>query len=128
MSAASLAHADGTEGWSDYAPFDAILVSVGGSDVPKTLLHQLTVGGRMVIPVGPDPRAQELVRITRFDEDEFEQEDLADVRFVPVIGKEGWESKDFDWQTRPPRVVQARPAVSVSVPGLITVCIVRCGQ
>ena len=112
-------HADGTEGWIDHAPFDAILVSAGGPDVPKTLLHQLTVGGRMVIPVGPDPRAQELVRITRVDEDEFEQEDLADVRFVPLIGKEGWESKDSDWQTRPPRVVQARPAISVSVPGLI---------
>ena len=112
-------HADGTEGWIDHAPFDAILVSAGGPDVPKTLLHQLAVGGRMVVPVGRDPRAQELVRITRVDEDEFEQEDLADVRFVPLIGKEGWESEDTDWQTRPPRVVQARPAVSVSVPGLI---------
>jgi protein-L-isoaspartate(D-aspartate) O-methyltransferase len=112
-------HADGTEGWKDHAPFDAILVSAGGPDVPKTLLHQLTVGARMVIPIGPDPRAQELVRITRVDEDEFEQEDLADVRFVPLIGKEGWESEDSDWQTTPPRIVQARPAISVSVPGLI---------
>lgn len=112
-------HADGTEGWKDQAPFDAILVSAGGPDIPKSLLHQLTVGGRMVIPVGSDPRAQELVRITRVDEDEFEQEDLADVRFVPLIGKEGWESTESDWQTRPPRVVQARPAISVSVPALI---------
>ena len=112
-------HADGTQGWSDHAPFDAILVSAGGPDVPKTLLHQLAVGGRMVVPVGRDPRAQELVRIKRVDEGEFEQEDLADVRFVPLIGKEGWESEDSDWQTRPPRVVQARPAISVSVPGLI---------
>lgn len=112
-------HADGTEGWIDHAPFDAILVSAGGPDVPRTLLHQLAVGARMVVPVGRDPRAQELVRITRVDEDEFEQEDLADVRFVPLIGKEGWETEDSDWQTRPPRVVQARPAISVSVPGLI---------
>jgi protein-L-isoaspartate(D-aspartate) O-methyltransferase len=112
-------HADGTEGWADEAPFDAILVSAGAPDVPKSLMHQLAIGGHMVVPVGSDPRAQELIRITRVDEDEFEREDLADVRFVPLIGKEGWESEDSDWQTRSPRVVQARPAVSVSMPGLI---------
>lgn len=113
-------HADGTQGWEDEAPFDAILVSAGAPDIPKTLRRQLAVGGRMVIPVGSDQRAQELVRITRVDESEFEQEDIADVRFVPLIGKEGWESKDDEWQTRSPRVVRARPAVSLSVPGLIT--------
>lgn len=112
-------HADGTEGWIDEAPFDAILVSAGAPDIPKSLMHQLKIGGHMVIPVGPDQRSQELVRVTRVDDSEFEQEDLADVRFVPLIGKEGWESREADWQTRPPRVVQARPAVSVSVPGLI---------
>lgn len=112
-------HADGTQGWADEAPFDAILVSAGAPDIPKTLLRQLTIGGRMVIPVGREQRAQELVRVTRVDEDEFEQEDIADVRFVPLIGKEGWESTDDEWQTRPPRVVQTRPAVSVSIPGLI---------
>ena len=112
-------HADGTEGWAAEAPFDAILVSAGAPDIPKTLERQLAVGGRMVVPVGSDPRAQELIRITRVDDDEFERVDIADVRFVPLIGKEGWESKDDDWQTRPPRVVQARPSVSVSVPGLI---------
>ena len=112
-------HADGTEGWADEAPFDAILVSAGAPDVPKSLMRQLVIGGHMVVPIGSDPRAQELIRITRIDEDEFEREDLADVRFVPLIGKEGWESEDTDWQTRSPRVVQARPAVSVSVPGLI---------
>ena len=112
-------HADGTEGWIDEAPFDAILVSAGAPDMPKSLMHQLGIGGRMVIPVGRDQRSQELILVTRVDEDEYEQQDLADVRFVPLIGKEGWESRDSDWQTRPPRVVQARPAVSVSVPGLI---------
>jgi protein-L-isoaspartate(D-aspartate) O-methyltransferase len=112
-------HADGTLGWADEAPFDAILVSAGAPNIPRTLQRQLAIGGRMVIPVGGDQRAQELVRITRVDEDEFEQEDIADVRFVPLIGKEGWESKDDEWQTRSPRVVQTRPAVSVSVPALI---------
>ena len=53
------------------------------------------------------------------DDDEYEREDIADVRFVPLIGKEGWESEDSDWQTKPPRVVQSRPAVSLSLPGLI---------
>ena len=48
----------------------------------------------MVVPVGSNPRAQELIRITRIDEEEFEQEDIADVRFVPLIGKEGWESEE----------------------------------
>lgn len=112
-------HADGTEGWNEEAPFDAILVSAGAPDVPKSLMHQLKIGGHLVVPVGSDQRSQELIRITRIDEDEFEREDLADVRFVPLIGKEGWESEDSDWQTKPPRVVQSRPSVSVSVPGLI---------
>ena len=112
-------HADGTEGWSEEAPFDAILVSAGAPDVPKSLMRQLKIGARMVVPVGSDPRSQELIRITRVDDEEFEREDIADVRFVPLIGKEGWESEDSDWQTKPPRVVQSRPAVSVSLPGLI---------
>jgi protein-L-isoaspartate(D-aspartate) O-methyltransferase len=115
-------HADGTEGWAEEAPFDAILVSAGAPDIPKSLMHQLKVGGRMVIPVGADQRSQELIRVFRVDESEFEQEDLADVRFVPLIGKEGWESRDSDWQTRSPRVVQSRPAVSVSIPALISKC------
>jgi protein-L-isoaspartate(D-aspartate) O-methyltransferase len=112
-------HADGTEGWVDEAPFDAILVSAGAPNIPKTLERQLVVGGRMVVPVGRDASAQELIRVTRRDVEEFEREDIADVRFVPLIGKEGWESKDDAWQTRPPRVVQTRPAVSVSLAGLI---------
>lgn len=112
-------HADGTKGWAEEAPFDAILVSAGAPDIPKSLTRQLKAGGRMVIPVGADQRSQELIRVTRVDDDEFEQEDLADVRFVPLIGKEGWESGDSDWQAHPPRVVQSRPAVSVSIPELI---------
>lgn len=112
-------HADGTQGWSDEAPFDAILVSAGGPSVPKTLIRQLAVGGRMVVPVGSDPRSQELIRVARIGENEFEEEDLADVRFVPLIGKEGWESTDDEWQTKPPRVIRTRPSVSISTPGLI---------
>lgn len=113
-------HADGTEGWAEEAPFDAILVSAGAPDVPKSLLRQLKVGGRLVIPVGGDQRSQELIRITRVEEDEFEREDIADVRFVPLIGKEGWESEESDWETYPPRVIQSRPRVSLSIPSLIS--------
>ncbi len=84
-------HADGTQGWSEEAPFDAILVSAGAPDVPKSLMNQLKVGGRMVVPVGKEPGSQDLVWIRRVGEDDFEREDIADVRFVPLIGKEGWD-------------------------------------
>ena len=82
--------ADGTLGWEDEAPFDAILVSAGAPDVPKSLKRQLAVGGRMVIPVGSNQRAQELARVTRTAEVRFKQEAIAHVRFVPLIGQEGW--------------------------------------
>jgi protein-L-isoaspartate(D-aspartate) O-methyltransferase len=110
-------HADGTQGWAEHGPFDAILVSAGGPGVPETLRKQLKIGGRLVIPVGADPRAQELVRITRTDETEFDREDLADVRFVPLIGAEGWESPGTEEQ--PARVIQTRPRVSASLPDAI---------
>jgi protein-L-isoaspartate(D-aspartate) O-methyltransferase len=84
-------HADGTVGWPDHAPYDAIVVAAGGPEVPRSLKNQLKIGGRLVIPVGADPRVQELVRVTRTSENDWKSEDLADVRFVPLIGKEGWE-------------------------------------
>ena len=86
-------HGDGTLGWPTHAPFDAIIVAAGGPTVPASLKKQLKVGGRMVIPVGSDPQVQELVRVTRVSENEYRQEDLADVRFVPLLGAEGWATK-----------------------------------
>jgi protein-L-isoaspartate(D-aspartate) O-methyltransferase len=86
-------HADGTQGWPEHAPYDAIVVAAGGPKVPESLQQQLKVGGRPVIPVGTEVRAQELVRVTRVSQTEFRREDLADVRFVPLLGKEGWESE-----------------------------------
>ena len=86
-------HADGTKGWPEHAPYDAIVVAAGGPKVPESLQRQLKVGGRLVIPVGTEVRAQELVRLTRVSETEFRREDLADVRFVPLLGKEGWEAE-----------------------------------
>ncbi len=109
-------HADGTLGWETEAPFDAILVSAGGPMVPESLKRQLKVGGRLVIPIGTDPRAQELVRITRTDEAEYDREDLADVRFVPLIGEEGWELEAPSPESKRGRIVQARPRVSALLP------------
>jgi len=83
-------HADGTLGWSDHAPFDAIVVTAGGPEVPESLKAQLKIGGRLVIPVGIDPGIQELLRVTRVSQDKYRTEDIADVRFVPLVGAEGW--------------------------------------
>ena len=112
-------HADGTQGWVEEAPFEAILISAGAPQVPQPLLRQLAIGGRLVMPLGRDPRAQELVRITRRGEKDFEQEDLADVCFVPLIGKNGWEIDASKWETARPRVTAKRPAINISLPTLI---------
>lgn len=81
--------ADGTLGWPDEAPYDAILVSAGGPEVPAALLDQLAEGGRLVIPVGSHAGHQRLLRVRRTPEGTVE-EDLGGVAFVPLIGEEGW--------------------------------------
>lgn len=85
---------DGTLGWQDEAPFDAILVAAGSPEIPKTLIEQLAVGGRLVIPVG-DRNSQQLIRITRQSEDvkDLKKEDLGGCRFVNLIGEYGWQAK-----------------------------------
>jgi len=85
-----LLHGDGTKGWQEHAPYDAIVVAAGGPQVPDALKQQLKIGGRLVIPVGAHLHNQELVRVTRLAADEYRSEDIADVRFVPLIGEEGW--------------------------------------
>ena len=87
-------HGDGTKGWPEHAPYDAIVVAAGGPQVPESLKEQLKIGGRLVIPVGADQRTQELVRVVRVSKDEYRSEDIADVRFVPLIGEEGWEGAE----------------------------------
>jgi protein-L-isoaspartate(D-aspartate) O-methyltransferase len=86
-------HGDGTLGWADRAPFHAIVVAAGGPDLPRPLLDQLAIGGRLVIPVGTS-RAQELVRVTRISDTEYRREDLGPVLFVPLIGAAGWASDE----------------------------------
>ncbi|MBK7707159.1 MAG: protein-L-isoaspartate(D-aspartate) O-methyltransferase [Acidobacteria bacterium] len=86
----SLRCADGTAGWEVYAPFDAILVAAGGPEVPKPLLEQLRVGGKLVIPIGQGQKSQSLVRVTRTS-DAFVSEDFGSCSFVPLIGEHGWK-------------------------------------
>ena len=81
---------DGTLGWPEHAPYDAVVVTAGAPDVPTPLLAQLRVGGRLVIPVGPSPRFQTLLRITRREGGDARREDLGAVAFVPLIGVVGW--------------------------------------
>ncbi|MFO1336492.1 MAG: protein-L-isoaspartate(D-aspartate) O-methyltransferase [Piscinibacter sp.] len=82
--------ADGTLGWPAAAPYDAIVVTAAGPEVPAALLAQLAVGGRLVMPVGEREGAQWLLRLTRVNEHETRREELMGVRFVPLTGAQGW--------------------------------------
>ena len=86
-------YGDGTLGWPEHAPYDAIVVTAGGPEVPKALKDQLAIGGRLVIPVGSTLRTQKLLRLRRISEHEYQEEDMGGVRFVPLIGAAGWEDK-----------------------------------
>ena len=97
-------HADGTLGLPEQAPFDAIVVTAGGPEVPDSLKKQLRIGGRMIIPVGAYRDIQELVRVTRVSEFDYQEEDLADVRFVPLVGEEGWKAKEDTTRVRAEKV------------------------
>jgi protein-L-isoaspartate(D-aspartate) O-methyltransferase len=79
---------DGTIGWSEHAPYDAILVTAGAPAVPKPLIDQLAPGGRVVIPVG-DEQGQMLLRVTRTQEGLMEEQ-LGECKFVKLFGKYGW--------------------------------------
>ncbi len=81
---------DGTLGWAEHAPYDAIVVTAGAPSVPQPLLEQLAVGGRLVIPVGRTYDVQMLVRVRRVGERDYRHEELCGVRFVPLIGAAGW--------------------------------------
>ena len=81
---------DGTKGWAQAAPFDAIIVAAGGPAPPQALKEQLAIGGRLVIPVGEKLGDQSLLQITRTGEAEYEEENLGAVRFVPLVGEQGW--------------------------------------
>jgi protein-L-isoaspartate(D-aspartate) O-methyltransferase len=81
---------DGTLGWPEEAPFDAIVAAASGSHVPQSWLAQLKPGGRIVMPIGDPHEAQSLIKVTKRDDGSLEREDLGGVRFVPLIGQEGF--------------------------------------
>lgn len=84
---------DGTMGWSEHAPYDGIVVTAGSPDLPESLVNQLALGGRLVIPIG-DKSEQEIWQVIRLkDKDGSEYVDIfkhKNFKFVPLIGKEGW--------------------------------------
>jgi protein-L-isoaspartate(D-aspartate) O-methyltransferase len=81
-------HGDGHNGWPEHAPYEGIIVTAAPDRVPRALLEQLAVGGRMVVPVGPEGRTQMLKLIRRKGPDDFHSENLGGVRFVPFTGGE----------------------------------------
>lgn len=84
--------ADGTVGWQGMGPFDGIIVTAGAPKVPQEYLDQLSLGGRLIIPVG-DRESQVLMRITRVGEAEYKEEKMLGCRFVPLIGNQGWKQE-----------------------------------
>jgi protein-L-isoaspartate(D-aspartate) O-methyltransferase len=97
---------DGSGGWPEKAPFDVIIVSAGGPQIPRTLREQLATGGRLVMPVGNERRMQSLVKLTRTGRASFHQEDLGDVMFVPLIGAHGWAEEPVSGRARRARIHQ----------------------
>ncbi len=83
---------DGTKGCRAHAPFDAILAAASGSHVPRPLVEQLAPNGRIVMPVGEPGGIQELIKVTKQEDGILKQENLGAVRFVPLIGEEGWKN------------------------------------
>ncbi len=83
-------YSDGSLGWEEESPFDAIIVTAGAPEIPKVLLNQLDMGGRMVLPVG-DQYSQELVKLYR-DEDGIHKTHLGGCRFVKLVGEHGWRA------------------------------------
>ena len=80
---------DGTLGWKEFAPYDAIIVTAGSPKVPQPLLDQLQDGGRLIIPTG-NKVSQDLIKITK-TKGRFVQEDLGGCRFVNLVGVHGWQ-------------------------------------
>jgi protein-L-isoaspartate(D-aspartate) O-methyltransferase len=86
----TIVEGDGTKGWPEESPYDSMLVAASGSHVPTSLIDQLNSGGSIVMPVGNRGSVQKLVKVTKSD-GALLRSDLGDVRFVPLIGEEGWK-------------------------------------
>jgi protein-L-isoaspartate(D-aspartate) O-methyltransferase len=83
---------DGSLGWSSNAPYDSIIVTAAAPEIPNKLILQLKVGGKMIIPIG-DKNVQDMYVIVREDEEHYSSEQLDKFKFVPLIGKNGWENQ-----------------------------------
>jgi protein-L-isoaspartate(D-aspartate) O-methyltransferase len=92
---------DGTFGLPEAAPFDVIIAAAGAPDIPQTWREQLAIGGRLVLPVGDSRHRQQLVKITRSGEDEYTEEELGAVMFVPLIGTYGWDAANDESPATP---------------------------
>jgi len=89
---------DGTRGFAERAPYDAIAVTASGPHVPEALRAELAKGGRLVIPVGSDAFAQHLVVLTHGADGGWSEEDLGEVRFVPLVGQDGWSTAESSFR------------------------------
>lgn len=92
---------DGTTGLSEHAPFDGVVATASGPSVPETLKDQLAPDGRIVMPVGDRSGGQRLVVVRRTGEGDFEEEDMGFVRFVPLVGAEGWSEDEQTGASNP---------------------------
>jgi protein-L-isoaspartate(D-aspartate) O-methyltransferase len=81
---------DGTLGWAEAAPYDAILVAACGPSLPQALRDQLQIGGRLIMPMGESNDTQRLIKMTRVNASHFKEENLGGVMFVPLVGAHGW--------------------------------------
>ena len=84
-------YADGTKGWQEESPFDAIVVTAGAPELPEVLITQLAEGGRLVVPVG-NQHTQELIKICR-EKGDVQQTNLGGCRFVKLVGEHGWKEQ-----------------------------------
>ena len=86
----SIVEGDGTRGWPEEEPYDAILAAATGSHVPHPLVDQLAPGGRLVMPIGEPGDVQDLIKVVKRPDGSLVETNLGGVRFVPLIGEEGW--------------------------------------
>ncbi len=119
----SIVEGDGTLGWPEAAPYDAIVAAASGSHVPQSWLAQLRPGGRIVMPIGEPHAAQSLVKVTKDEDGTLHSEDLGGVRFVPLIGKEGFRDGGSEAliATLPQKIAEAaEPLPEVEDPAFAT--------
>ena len=86
---------DGTVGWTEQAPFDAILVTAGSPEIPQPLIDQLEPGGRLIIPVGSNRAAQNLMKIVKTPDGRIVKTNLGGCRFVDLVGQFGWSAEEY---------------------------------